>query len=55
MVRIKWLKSAQSDLQEIHDYISYKPERPYTFKIHLLDLLKNFANKNPLIHRFIVY
>lgn len=40
MVRIKWLKSAQSDLQEIHDYISYKPERPYTFKIHLLDLLK---------------
>lgn len=27
MVRIKWLKSAQIDLQEIHDYISLDSKR----------------------------
>ena len=49
MVRIKWLKSAKTDLQEIHDYISLDSKRYAKLQVERIYQKTELLKIRPLI------
>lgn len=49
MVRIKWLKSAQTDLKEIHDYISLDSKRYAKLQVERIYQKIQILQLQPLI------
>lgn len=51
MVRIKWLKSAKTDLQEIHDYISLDSKRYAKLQVERIYQKTELLKIQPLIDK----
>jgi len=51
MVRIKWLKSAKNDLQEIHDYISLDSKRYAKLHVERIYQKTELLKIQPLIDK----